>query len=154
MKYFSRILILIFLIVIMSACNTTTDSQTEIGDKGNSVTLFPVKIGQQYGYVNKEGDTIIEPQFDYAGDFSEEIAQVRIGNSIGYINKNGKYIISPQFNNGDNFSGGFSAVDIDGEYGYIDKKGDVIIEPQFDEAMPFSNDLAGVCLTITTDGIS
>lgn len=53
--------------------------------------------GGKYGYINKEGQYIIKPQYDYARDFTEDLSCVKTGNKWGYINKEGKYIINPKF---------------------------------------------------------
>ena len=33
--------------------------------------LAPVEIGDKWGYINQEGEIVINPQFDFAGDFSK-----------------------------------------------------------------------------------
>ena len=60
------------------------------------------------------GKFIINPQFDYADDFSEGLAAVRVGDRNT------------------------------GKWGYIDKKGKFVINPRFDWAFPFSEGLAVV----------
>jgi len=40
----------------------------------------------KYGYIDKQGHFVVNPQFDEAGNFSEGMAAVRIGND-----KTGKY---------------------------------------------------------------
>ena len=33
-------------------------------------------MAKKYGFIDKSGKVVIEPQFDYACDFSEELAQI------------------------------------------------------------------------------
>ncbi len=98
----------------------------------------------KWGYKNKKGEIVIEPQFDYADDFSEGLAAIKIGGKWGYINKEGKYVINPEFDKVDYFSEGLAAVKIRGKWGYINTEGKFVIEPKFDWVSPFSKGLAEV----------
>lgn len=57
--------------------------------------LAGVEVGDKYGYVDKTGQYVINPQFDAAFPFNEGLAMVNIGGKIGYIDKTGKYIWNP-----------------------------------------------------------
>ncbi|GHT08964.1 hypothetical protein FACS189426_05930 [Bacteroidia bacterium] len=60
--------------------------------------LYPFSDNNnKYGYRNKKGETVINPQFDDADTFSEGLAPVKIGDKIGFIDKKGKIVINPQF---------------------------------------------------------
>ena len=113
-------------------------------------TLAAVKIGDKWGYINAEGEVVIEPKFDSAWSFSEGLAVVGIGDSsgkYGYINPEGEIVIKPQFGSARRFSEGLAGVKIGSifsKWGYINAAGEVVIEPQFDEAKDFSEGLAGV----------
>jgi len=48
-------------------------------------------MGEKWGYIDKTGKIVFEPQFDNAGYFSEGLAGVRIGKKYGYIDKTGKW---------------------------------------------------------------
>ena len=50
---------------------------------------------RQVGYIDKTGNIVIEPQFDFAHRFSGELAQVHVGDKIGYIDKTGRYVWQP-----------------------------------------------------------
>ena len=106
-----------------------------------------VKIGGKYGYINKAGEIVINPQFDDAWSFSEGLARVEIGDKYGYINKAGEYVIKPQFDGAGSFSEGLAWMRIggkEGKEGFINKAGEIVINPQFDDAWSFSEGLARV----------
>ena len=128
-------------------------------------------MAKKYGFIDKSGKVVIEPQFDHARDFSEGFAQVIKGGKwvfedemnkmvikdgkSGSIDKSGKVVIEPsyqkkgksrQFNRIYPFSEGLAQVEKNDKYGFIDKSGKVVIEPQFDGAGNFSEGFARVAI--------
>lgn len=107
---------------------------------------FPRK--GKYGYRDKSGEFVIQPQFDYAGEFSEGLAVVGLGKfpatKWGYINLQGNLVIPAQFEGAHDFSDGMAAVSLGGKLGYIDRTGKLVVKPQFDEAQKFSGGRARV----------
>ncbi len=99
-----------------------------------------VKVNDKWGYINKTGKYVIEPQFDDAYGFSDNgLASVEVNGKYGYINKTGKFVIEPQFDIANSFSdNGLAMVYVNDKWGYIDSTG-IIIEPQFDFAWDFSD---------------
>lgn len=119
---------------------TKASDKEEFKDK-----LIVVKISNKWGYANKDGKIIIEPNFDFACVFSEGLASVNKEGKWGYIeDKTGKFIIKPQFRFANNFSEGLAAVLILNNWGYINKTGKVVIKPEFYEAGQFHNGIAKV----------
>ncbi|MFM7794047.1 MAG: WG repeat-containing protein, partial [Microcystis panniformis] len=109
------------------------------------------RIVERYGYIDKTGKTVIEPQFEQAGNFSSGLAPIKINNKWGYINKQGKIIISPQFDSASEFAQGLAVVGKDTEdpdypyqqkYGYINQKRELVLPLKFSIAYNFSEDLA------------
>ena len=76
----------------------------------------------KYGYIDKAGKWVIQPRFDYGGDFSEGLARVVLpdNTATGYIDKTGKIVIQPQFEEGWNFSEGLAPVYQNDQWHYID----------------------------------
>jgi hypothetical protein len=54
--------------------------------------LFLIKQNGKYGYINRAGKVIIEPQFDLADEFSEGLARIGIAGNFGYIDEAGKIV--------------------------------------------------------------
>lgn len=70
----------------------------------NEITVFPVKIGDHWGYVNENGKYIANPTFESADYFSCGVARFVIDGKLGYINPKGKYAIDPIYVRGTTFS--------------------------------------------------
>ncbi|MFK7972985.1 MAG: WG repeat-containing protein [Bacteroidia bacterium] len=109
-KYFSR-----FLVAILVLFSTVAHAQEPI--------LFPIFEGGYFGYINQQGNTIIQPQFYAAKDFQEGVAAVRTADGYGYINTAGAMVIKPQYDYARPFSEGLALVTLDEKSFYIDRRG-------------------------------
>ena len=116
------------------------------------LSLIPVKSGDKWEYIDKDGKIVINPQFTFASLFHEEYALVATGgkgdsSKIGYINKEGKYIINPTYKSGTYFSEELACVvPEDGVPTYIDTKGAIKFTlKDAEKASIFSDGLA--CFT-------
>lgn len=63
-----------------------------------------VKIDGKWGFVNKDGKLLIDPQYDDARSFSNGFAAVCQGEEWGYINENGDIAIEIQYEGGMDFN--------------------------------------------------
>lgn len=117
--------------------------------------LFAIRHNDKWGYINRKGEVVIQPQFAWTSwVFSEDLAEACIGtgggfgfnnkDKCGYIDPLGRFVINPEYKNTSRFSEGLAAVLVNDKWGYVDKTGKMIIVPQFQEAMPFSDELAVV----------
>lgn len=79
------------------------------------------KNSYKYGYIDKKGAFVVQPQFDQITVFSEGLAPVRVGDKWGYIDKSGNRVIKLQFNEVKEFTEGLGAVRIGKKWGYISK---------------------------------
>ena len=104
--------------------------------------LFLIENGSKWGYMNKDGNVVIQPQFDQAASFAEGLARVCIDGRWGFIDQSGDIVIQPQFESVASFSDGLARFLADGVYGYINHSGRVVIEPQFTKAADFTEGLA------------
>jgi hypothetical protein len=86
------------------------------GGGGNkpATDLIPVKNGDSWGYADRKGKIVINPQFKYASLFRDGMAIVAVRNDdktqYGFINKEGKYLINPTFINATDFNDGVAMV--------------------------------------------
>lgn len=85
--------------------------------------LACARISDEWGYINREGKWIINPQFEHVKDFSEGLAAVRTNGEWGFVDKNGTYIVNPQFEDAYSFIEGLASVRGGEDCGYIDNTG-------------------------------
>jgi hypothetical protein len=105
------------------------------GAKFFSDGLGAVQDGRVWGFVDKQGKTVINPRFDDVALFSDGLAPARDeSGKWGYIDKKGIFTIRPQFDLAYSFSEGLAAVrNNKSKWGFIDTSGRFVIEAQFDE---------------------
>lgn len=108
--------------------------------------LALVKVDGKWGFIDTNGEYIISPQFDVAGDFHEGLAAVGLNRKIGYVNKKGELQIKPQFEEADDFHEGLAGVCLNGKWGFIDSEGELVIPYRFDDVKNFNNGIAQVKL--------
>ncbi len=105
---------------------------------------------QKWGYIDRHGRVVINLEYDWAGDFSDGVAEVSRNGKLVHINKQGMATSKSQFDSlgGGRFADGLKAVMVgdrkDGKWGYVNTQGDFIIKPQFDWVRDFSDGLAAV----------
>ena len=54
-----------------------------------------MKVGEKFGYIDKAGKIVINPQFDDAYNFFEGLASVGVEDKWGYIDQTGRYVWEP-----------------------------------------------------------
>jgi|GEM_PF-890447 len=108
--------------------------------------LFPAwsTYRKKSGFVNRDGEFVIKPQFDHSSMFSEGLAAVGKDGKVGYIDAQGHFVIEPAFDSASCFSEGYARVEFGKRYSFIDKAGKLITTSMFDDATYFSEGLASV----------
>jgi hypothetical protein len=129
--------------------------------------ISPFQFGSEfdrYGYINNQGDIIIQPTFTKADYFHENMAMVekKLVGGYGYINNRGCLQIDYSRSHGPSidpdltfsdlesgihvFSHGLAAFEDkeNDRYGFINTQGKVSISAQYDYVLPFSEGLAAV----------
>lgn len=87
-----------------------------------------------WGYIDRTGKFVIEPQFGDAGLFSEGFARILLNGKSGLIDKTGKILFQTNFFLMHHFQGGLMQVYDSGDLpsakmGYIDRTGKIIWQP-------------------------
>jgi hypothetical protein len=117
MQTLKSLIFLALLLCIFSCTKKSDDFEYKI---------LPVKSGDKWGYIDKEGKYVVNPQFDNAMLFAEGLACVKVDKKYGYISEDGKYVINPTYKDATHFSEGLACVVIENSYpSYINKKGEI-----------------------------
>ncbi|PKH50946.1 hypothetical protein CXF68_09735 [Tenacibaculum sp. Bg11-29] len=103
-----------------------------------------LKSDNNFGYINKIGDIVFEPENYHANAFSEGFAMVNDGYDYYFINLKGEIPFERLSQTATSFSENLANVyDHDTEcYGYINTKGDWVIQPKFASTFRFTEGLA------------
>jgi hypothetical protein len=104
--------------------------------------------GATYGYINKSGNYVIDPQYEMAWDFKNGKAIVQQKNNYLYIDKSGRVLgnvpteLQPYYYANANT---LYATSDNGKFGFsqVDKEG-FVIEPSYDFATDFEGKIARV----------
>lgn len=109
--------------------------------------LAAMPLDGKYGYIDKTGNYVISPRFEYAFPFTGERALVKQNGKFGYIDRKGNLVIEPKFKFASGFSEGLAAVAEErNNWEYIDTNGRVVLSANFCSAAPFSEGLARVSI--------
>ena len=96
-----------------------------------------------WGFVDMQGNWVIEPEYDGVGDFSEGMTKIGIASGDEINNQSEEAQLIADASGGENIPIEYNRVIID-KWGFINEKGEVTIEPQYKYANDFSNGLAYV----------
>lgn len=117
--------------------------------QSHSSDLLPIKVNNKYGYINRLGEVVIEPQFNFAARFEEGLAVVRQGDNdmgyggkYGYIDSTGQIIVEPLYDVAGNFCHGWARVKEDGKaFAYLNKMGEFAIDKKFHQCYGLQKEL-------------
>ncbi|MDP4153537.1 MAG: WG repeat-containing protein [Bacillota bacterium] len=120
----------------------------------NGLAVFG--IGNDYGFIDRNGNVVIEAKYGYCGceDYSDGLIPVSLDNGWGCLNSHGDLVFSGDFEYIDKYHDGLSMV-IDKKtenYGFIDCSGKYVVEPKYNYALPYNNGLMYVYDDENPDG--
>lgn len=124
-----------------------------IGINSYSQELIPNQNDKgKWGYVDGDGNVVINYQYDEASFFLSGRAKVRKGDNFGYINEENKTIIPIKYNTIDVYNSNIYKVSAGGnykdgvlfneKYGFIDFNGVEILKPEYNEIGLFTDGIA------------
>lgn len=65
--------------------------------------LTPSQVGSKWGFVNPKGELVIEPAFEAAENFHNQLAKVVLNGKVGYIGADGLFRITADYLDGTTF---------------------------------------------------
>lgn len=110
----------------------------------DSEGLLKYDKDNKFGFVDTNGNVVIEPQFDDISEFSEGLAAVKLKNNWGFINRTGEIVIKCKYEAAKEFKEGLAPIQVFGLWGFINKTGKTVIKAQYRNASCFSEGLADV----------
>jgi serine/threonine protein kinase len=95
----------------------------------------------KYGLINRQGNWVIQPMFDYVFNFENNVLAIaELNKKFGFINRQGNWVIQPMFDYVFNFdNNGLAQAELNEKYGFINRQGNWVIQPIFDRAGFFDN---------------
>jgi hypothetical protein len=101
----------------------------ETVSRKNGDTLIPTCRfeGARCGYIDRNGNTVIAPQFDSVRPFVADRAVVGRAGKYGVIDATGRVVIAPAYDSMSNFDRGLALVLIKDRLGVIDRDGQLVV---------------------------
>lgn len=101
--------------------------------RGQQPNLFPYSVGSGWGYVNSQGEWVIQPQYDVAEAFTEGLAAVRKDGYYFYINEDNEALCEAKYAYAYPFRNDIAIV-MEGEYYHlIDRDFDPISRKEYSQ---------------------
>ena len=141
--------------IYISANGFDKYGMAKVGIQKTSVSNNVTSYGNFYGYINKKGEFLIQPEFYSLGDFVNNFVvatkEDTKGNfKMGYLNRTGKVIIEFLYDDAFDFSENIALVARKNKinnklnFGYINTNGEELIPLEFEYARSFLDGLAFV----------
>ncbi len=138
-----------------SMAGDTLAKTTTTMDTQEVVDLFPAPVGEKWGFIDRTGRLVVEPQYHWALPFHEGLACVDQGNSdegphYGFVDTTGSHVIPARLSYPSQFGEGLAPMSDGNGWGYINKTGEYALPPEYEGTGLFSEGLASV---ETRDGL-
>ena len=130
--YHPLLVMLLFLSVVTFLCCKPTPSMPTAKTESEAdrlatcnqylEALYPVRVKEKWGYINRKAEIVIPPTFDDADDFYGGMAKAGVlsGDQIkyGFIDSKGQWMVQPIYQKAGRFTGGMAVVLKNDLYGY------------------------------------
>ena len=103
--------------------------------------IIPYKSNGLFGFMDYEGNSVIEPAYDYLGFYNEGLAVAVKNGKYGYIDKGNNVVIDFQYESGSDFENGRAIVGLNEKLGVINRAGFTVLPISFEDLGTFSEGL-------------
>lgn len=140
----------IYITLASMSCATNLESGAPSGPtREPNARLFRIFEDKKFGFIDRSGKVVIEPQFEWVEDFSEGLALVSLNGTKEFIDQTGRVVLVPKdFEVINGFTDGLARGNITNKSsytkGYIDRSGKLVIDTKASGACEFSEGLACV----------
>jgi hypothetical protein len=111
---------------------------------GGDEPITEYKYHGKFGFIDKQLNLVVEPQFDSVS-YRQDFYTVVVNGKTGVINRDGVVVVAPVFENVK--YGDVWAVQVNDKWGFFDKNElKYVVEPKYDEAFGIYKDAARVKL--------
>jgi hypothetical protein len=108
--------------------------------------LAPVFIKGKWGFIDKNGQVVIKPQFEGVSYFKDGLSIIiqnfQNKKMNGFMNKQGEIVIKPLYEAAYPFSEGLALVKQDTIWSFIDASGTTVLKMEYKTVFPFSEGLS------------
>jgi|GEM_PF-1027479 len=122
-----QVLSFLFVLLLVSAKSQKYDKIDSLREGLRKVT----KSGKT-GFINTQGEVVIELVYEAANGFYEGVSAVKKNGKVGYIDKNNRIVVPFEYDGGNNFNKGYAVVSGNKKNWLIDKKGRQVTLRKYD----------------------
>jgi hypothetical protein len=106
--------------------------------------LFPIATSAGWGYMNREGDTVVPPLHEACRPFFEQRGAARRDRRYAFFDHRGTQLCDFEFDDVGHFSGGLCAVKKAGRWRYLDRSLREVLVVSFRSCFEFNDGVAVV----------
>lgn len=117
--------------LIINGTFNVLEGVNKIWNFSSGSNLRAARKKSKVGFINTQGEWVIEPAYDNAKSFNKGMAPVSKNGKWGFINEIGKLLIPFRYEDIESFSNdGLAAIKIN-KWGFMNTKGAIVIPPKY-----------------------
>lgn len=103
--------------------------------------IIPYKFNGMFGFMDYEGNSVIEPNYEYLGFFNDGLAVAVKNGKYGYIDKGNTVVVDFIYDSATDFENSRAIVGVNERLGVINRAGFVVLPIEFNDIGSFSEGL-------------
>ncbi|MEX2380200.1 MAG: WG repeat-containing protein, partial [Vicingaceae bacterium] len=104
--------------------------------------FLPIKMDSLWGFIDTEGNLMIEAQYSSVEPFNEGLALVVKNGKLGFINKSADVVIPIIYDDAESFESSLAIVAKEDDYGIVDRTNKVVLPLKYEYVGKFYDGLA------------